>query len=356
LTPVLPTTAPEICPGATHIRDRAVMELTQTSKGIEMKTNTPRDMGDIALNILSDREVQKPTSQKALSLVSSSARRRLSSNHLLVTKYKLRGARFRMLTLAVIDRNQKQRDLEIRRSAAGTAAAHGTELPVGYAEQLKELSTGSPDEEEDLAGFWDVLQPPKSLHSCSDVGAWAWFILVFPIMVALKFTVPDVRYEPFKENMNWVAFSFAISIAWIGGLSYAVLECAIRFGCICKISPTVIGLTVVAAGTSVPDAISSVVVAKAGHANMAVSNAIGSNVFDILVGLGVPFFVSALRWNEAVPIKTDGLTVSIIFLFAVVIAVIGLLILTKWRLYPAVGGVLLALYVGFVVWHIVDET
>ena len=54
---------------------------------------------------------------------------------------------------------------------------------------------------------------------------------------------------------------------------------------------TLMGLTIVAAGTSVPDAISSVVVAKSGEGDMAVSNAIGSNVFDILLGLGLPFLL-----------------------------------------------------------------
>ena len=51
-------------------------------------------------------------------------------------------------------------------------------------------------------------------------------------------------------------------------------------------TPVVMGTTVLAAGTSIPDALSSIAVAKDGLANMAVANAVGSNVFDIWLGLG----------------------------------------------------------------------
>ena len=49
------------------------------------------------------------------------------------------------------------------------------------------------------------------------------------------------------------------------------------------------GLTVGAIGTSVPNALLSFHVARVGFGTMAVSNALGSNVFDILFGLGLPW-------------------------------------------------------------------
>ena len=54
------------------------------------------------------------------------------------------------------------------------------------------------------------------------------------------------------------------------------------------------GLTFCAAGTSAPDAIASILVAKAGQGDMAVSNAFGSNIFDILMGMGLPFVIKTL--------------------------------------------------------------
>lgn len=56
----------------------------------------------------------------------------------------------------------------------------------------------------------------------------------------------------------------------------------------------------IAAGTSVPDTISSALVAGAGKGDMAVSNAVGSNIFVILLGLGLPWFFKALIDNASV--------------------------------------------------------
>lgn len=53
------------------------------------------------------------------------------------------------------------------------------------------------------------------------------------------------------------------------------------------------GLTFLAAGTSVPEAVSSVIVTNQGHGAMGISNSIGSNTFDILLCLGLPWFVKA---------------------------------------------------------------
>ena len=46
----------------------------------------------------------------------------------------------------------------------------------------------------------------------------------------------------------------------------------------------IMGLTILAAGTSIPDLITSVIVAKKGFGDMAVSSSVGSNIFDITVG------------------------------------------------------------------------
>ena len=67
----------------------------------------------------------------------------------------------------------------------------------------------------------------------------------------------------------------------------------------------VMGYTVLAAGTSVPDLFSSVIVARMGEGDMAVSSSIGSNIFDILVGLPLPWLIFTL-W----PSTPDVVTVS----------------------------------------------
>ena len=58
------------------------------------------------------------------------------------------------------------------------------------------------------------------------------------------------------------------------------------------------------------DAISSILVAKAGRGDMAVSNAIGSNIFDINLGLGFPFLINSIITNEPVQLLTPLQQVS----------------------------------------------
>lgn len=60
--------------------------------------------------------------------------------------------------------------------------------------------------------------------------------------------------------------------------------CDIQVGETIGISEEIMGLTILAAGTSIPDLITSVIVARKGLGDMAVSSSVGSNIFDITVG------------------------------------------------------------------------
>lgn len=115
----------------------------------------------------------------------------------------------------------------------------------------------------------------------------AWYV-VFPIHYLCKKTMPDCRLNQYR---NWYPFTFLISMVWISFYSYFMVWMITVIGSTLGIPDTVMGLTFVAAGVSVPDALSSIAVIKEGYGDMAVSNAIGSNVFDILVCLGLPWFI-----------------------------------------------------------------
>ena len=68
---------------------------------------------------------------------------------------------------------------------------------------------------------------------------------------------------------------------------------------------------VLAAGTSVPDALASVLVARDELGGMAVSNAIGSNVFDMLLGLGIPFAAYYVAWGKARYVSGDEVEILV---------------------------------------------
>jgi len=81
------------------------------------------------------------------------------------------------------------------------------------------------------------------------------------------------------------------------------------------IPDTVMGLTFVAAGVSVPDALSSLAVIKEGLGDMAVSNAVGSNVFDILVCLGLPWFIQTAMIQPGSHVNVTSRGTRIYFFF-----------------------------------------
>jgi K+-dependent Na+/Ca+ exchanger-like protein len=165
----------------------------------------------------------------------------------------------------------------------------------------------------------------------------------------LSFIIPDS-----KKNPERYIATFLISILLIGVLSFVLVEAAVGIGGILKISPAIIALTVLAAGTSIPDLIASVIVAKQGRGDMAVSNAIGSNIFDVLFGLGVPWMIVLMWRGGSVEVATENLISSVILLFATVVAVFFLLIVRNWTIGRNAGLALILLYLLYLGWSVLQ--
>ena len=124
---------------------------------------------------------------------------------------------------------------------------------------------------------------------------------------------------------------------------------ATTIGDVFNIPPPVMGLTFLAAGTSIPDLLTSVLVARAGEGDMAVSSSIGSNIFDVLVGLPFPWMLYTLvHWPLPVDVVADSLFTSIIVLFIMLAAVITAVAVCGWRMTKGLGLTMFGLYGVFV--------
>ena len=143
------------------------------------------------------------------------------------------------------------------------------------------------------------------------------------------------------------AANFALSIVLIALFSYIMIESAVVIAHIFNIPEVVIGLTILAFGTSVPDVLSSINVARKGKGDMAVANAVGSNIFDILIGLGVPWLIVLLVGTSHIPVVTENLISSVILLFATVVALLFLLIAKRWEIGRYAGVLLIGFYVFY---------
>ena len=153
-----------------------------------------------------------------------------------------------------------------------------------------------------------------------------------------------------KQERYYMVFFFSILI--IAGLSWVLVELAVIISVSLHIPEAIIALTVLAVGTSIPDLFSSLIVAKQGRGEMAVSNAIGSNIFDILVGLGLPFLIVLLISGGSIDTGGD-LNRSSIILFASVILLFVMLLISKWKIGKVIGFLLIAIYLFYVIWEII---
>lgn len=154
-----------------------------------------------------------------------------------------------------------------------------------------------------------------------------------------------IARDPVK-NYVW---AMLISIAAIAGLSWVLVESAIALSEDLGLPAVIVSLTLLAGGTSAPDLIASVDVARDGRGAMAVANAVGSNIFDVLIGLGLPWMLMILLVDPEVLVSTTGIIESI-FLLSVTTIILYALLNTGRILTRIEGMGLLAVYVLYVIY------
>jgi len=204
--------------------------------------------------------------------------------------------------------------------------------------------------EEDMHGVWENLKPPYG----SGCFGWAQYIIVFPLVLVLAVTIPDVRRPGWGK---WCYLSFFLSICWIGAFSYLMVTWTEIIGNTLGIPTIIMGLTVLAAGTSVPDLLSSVIVARRGNGDMAVSSSIGSNIFDILVGLPFPWLLYTIWPSKpsTVSIGADNIGISISILLFMLVFVIVTIHFQGWKLTKMLAAFMLWFYFAFLAQAIILE-
>lgn len=204
---------------------------------------------------------------------------------------------------------------------------------------------------------------------------WSVYVLSLPLYVMMSLTIPECSRAAMEK---YYVASFTLSITWIAALTIVMVVVVEKMGCILRLSVLLMGLLLVAAGTSIPDAMSSILVARDGFADMAVSNAIGSNIFDINLGLGLPFLIKAI-WQSA---KGEKATVNLltetelekyhhakatgtyymvphvqfgIILFGILVVTLATFFIFNFRLSRPLGMALFSIYIFFVIYGLIKE-
>lgn len=106
------------------------------------------------------------------------------------------------------------------------------------------------------------------------------------------------------------------------------------------VSDAVIGLTIIAGGTSFPELATSVVSARKGQSGIAIGNVLGSNVFNILLILGVTGVMS--------PMTLQGITTVDLTMLVVSMVMLWLFSFTKYTLARWEGALLTIVFIGYI--------
>lgn len=148
-------------------------------------------------------------------------------------------------------------------------------------------------------------------------------------------TLPQVRTS-LAGAIAFFAVGLLVTIVGARYLVAGAVKLAESFG----VSEAVIGLTIVAIGTSMPELVTSIIAARKGQSDVAFGNVIGSNIFNILGILGVTAFVHPIAIPDVIA------DFDIWVMVAATAALLGTAI-TGWRITRTEGGALVAFYVGY---------
>ncbi|XP_015256166.1 PREDICTED: sodium/potassium/calcium exchanger 1 isoform X1 [Cyprinodon variegatus] len=221
-------------------------------------------------------------------------------------------------------------------------------------EEESDESSEEEDKEEDKEEEeGEKEDDPLSLQWPDTPRKQATYLFLLPIVFPLWLTVPDVRNQ---KSRKFFVFTFLGSIMWIAIFSYLMVWWAHQVGETIGISEEIMGLTILAAGTSIPDLITSVIVARKGLGDMAVSSSVGSNIFDITMGLPIPWLMySFIHGLAPVAVSSNGLFCAIVLLFLMLLFVIISIAACKWKMNKVLGFTMFLLYFIFLVLSVMLE-
>lgn len=157
---------------------------------------------------------------------------------------------------------------------------------------------------------------------------------------------PSAEGQTKPMSRLMAAVWIVVGLACLIGGSTVFVNGASELASALGVDPTIIGLTIVAMGTSMPELATSVVSATKGNSGIAIGNVLGSNVFNILFILGVTGVISPLDIQGITPVDLSLLVVSMVLLW--------LFSYTKLRIERWEGAVLIAVFAGYMTMLIVN--
>ena len=155
----------------------------------------------------------------------------------------------------------------------------------------------------------------------------------------------DVGKRPYSLPMAGVLMAIGLAGLCLG--SQFLIEGAVDLAKAAGVSDTVIGLTLVAVGTSLPELATAIVAGMRGHSDVALGNVLGSNIMNILLIVGILAIITPFH------VATEVLNVDMWIMGAVSLLLLPVLIIGK-GINRLGGGFFLLLYAGFIAYQLLS--
>ncbi len=174
--------------------------------------------------------------------------------------------------------------------------------------------------------------------------------MVWTVVSAMK--NPSPKTEDDKPFVWWKCAFFIVggAAAIVFGGNF-VVDNASAIGTAVGMSETLIGLTICAVGTSLPELVTSITAARKGENDVAMGNVIGSNIFNVLMILGVSGLISPITIDAASAVNT--LTDCVVYIVVCLLAYV--FCITGKKVTRVEGGLLVFMYVCYMAFAILRE-
>ena len=154
-------------------------------------------------------------------------------------------------------------------------------------------------------------------------------------------TREEAEHQDVPQRISIALMFVAAGLAAVAFGAHLLVEAAVVVARGSGMSEAVIGLTVVAIGSSLPELATSIVAAYRKHADVALGNVIGSSVFNILGILGLVSVIHPIAAPKEIAVLD-------IWIMLGVTALVLVPVFAGWRLSRPLGGIFVALYAGFI--------
>lgn len=190
------------------------------------------------------------------------------------------------------------------------------------------------------------------LSQDGQISRWDAAILFVFFMIFMTITIKESKSADSKKEDTqiksikvWKAVAFLL-IGLTGLIlgSNIFVNGATKLATTLGVSDAVIGLTIVAGGTSLPELATSVVASRKGNSGIAIGNVLGSNVFNILMILGITGLITPMSIHGITQVDLTMLVVSMILLW--------LFSFTKYKIERWEGAILSILFIGYIIYLI----